>query len=72
MSEEKKQEPKKKLTPIYYEEWRVDIKDGKAEKLKLVRKCVKITDEEAEILNNGVLTGFSTAPIMYFKPENNA
>jgi hypothetical protein len=73
MAEEKAVKPaiktEEKKAPSYYQEWRVDIKNGKAEKLKIVRPVVKITDQEANTLNEGVLSGFSTAPIMYFKPE---
>jgi hypothetical protein len=67
--------------PIHYEEWKCEIKitrseDGKKivkrepEKLKKLRSCVKISDGEAETLNNAAL--FSPRHdhvIMYFKPE---
>jgi len=63
----------------HYEEWRCEIKliveDGKTadripEKVKLVRKCVKISDEEAETLNYGALhTPRQDYVLMYFKPE---
>ena len=58
-----------------YQEWDVQIsitKDGNGktqysyEKLKISRKAVKITDEEAETLNHGVLTGGNTYAKMYF------
>lgn len=62
----------------HYQEVKVEIKanikDGKVvgktfEKLKVVRECVKITDEEAETLNAGVLDGPNTITSMYFKAE---
>jgi len=62
----------------HYQEWDVKInakqdKDGKtiheAEKLKVSRPCVKITDEQAEILNHGVLTGGNSYAKMYYKEE---
>ena len=61
----------------HYQEWKVEIKssvvDGKtvktAEKLKVVRECVKISDEEAEVLNRGILEGPNTIASMYFKAE---
>jgi hypothetical protein len=57
-------------SPVHYEEWEVKIpKNGEYEKLKCVRKCVKIEDEHAEILNEGVLWGGNTYAKMYFKPE---
>jgi hypothetical protein len=64
-------------TGKHYQEWRVEIKaemDGdkvvkKYEKLKISRPCVKITDQEAETLNNGVLEGPNTFSLMYFKAE---
>lgn len=39
------------------------------EKLKLRRPSVKIKEEEATILNEGVLNGKNTLVMMYFKPE---
>jgi hypothetical protein len=54
----------------HYEEWMVEVKPkGKYEKLKLVRSCVKISEEEAETLNAGVLNGGNSHVNMYFKPE---
>lgn len=52
-----------------YQEWEVKIDRQQAEKIKISRKSVKITEEEAEILNRGVLTGGNTFAKMYFKPE---
>lgn len=62
-----------------YEEWRCEIKltvvEGKvthreAEKVKKLRPCVKITEEEAETLNNGALhSPRQDFVLMYFKPE---
>lgn len=58
-----------------YEEWRCEIKykgegEKEVEKVKRLRENVKITDEEAEVLNRGA----KDSPrqdyiIMYFKPE---
>jgi hypothetical protein len=69
----------KEVTGVGYEEWRCEIKltviDGKvtkreAEKVKKLRPCVKITDEEAETLNYGALhTPRQDFVLMYFKPE---
>lgn len=66
-----------KTTANHYQEWEVKIaatKKGEqtvytAEKLKLVRPCVKISDQEAEVLNSGVLTGGNTYAKMYYKAE---
>jgi hypothetical protein len=55
----------------HYQEWRVEIKDKKAEKLKVLRPRVLITDEQAAILNQGVLEGpQNTYASMYYKAEN--
>lgn len=62
----------------HYQEVKVEIKtkieNGKSvgktyEKLKVVRDCVKITEEEAETLNAGVLDGPNNIASMYFKAE---
>jgi hypothetical protein len=53
----------------HYQEWEVKIVNGQYEKLKISRKCVKISDNEAETLNAGILTGGNTYAKMYFKPE---
>lgn len=62
----------------HYQEVKVEIKAeikedkvvGKTyEKLKVVRECVKITEEEAGTLNAGVLDGPNTITSMYFKAE---
>lgn len=67
----KADKPKKPVE--YFEEWTCQINtvDGKnvAEKLKLKRKCVKITAEQADVLNHGRLTGGNTYADMYFRPE---
>lgn len=65
---------KKSEAAIGYEEWRCEIKveEGKrrAEKVKKIRPCVKISDEEAETLNNGALNSpRQDYVLMYFKPE---
>lgn len=60
-----------------FEEWECKIipktEDGKTtfgfEKMKLRRPAVKITENEANVLNEGVLNGKNTLVMMYFKPE---
>lgn len=56
-----------------FDEWRVDVpvigEADKVEKVKILRKGVKITPEQAEILNDGVLWGNNRQGVMYFKPE---
>lgn len=53
-----------------YEKWLCGVKDGKAEKLKLIKAGVQISDEEAETLNAGRLTGGNVGNVeMFFKPE---
>ncbi len=58
--------------PTHFEEWQVAIKQTKEgpqhEKLRVLRKTVKITEEEAATLNNGVLLGGNNFAKMYFKP----
>ncbi len=53
----------------HYEEWHVQVKNGKYEKLKLLRAKVIISEREAEILNDGVLNGSNNYASMYFSPE---
>ena len=56
-----------------YDEWECKItntEDGPVEeKLKKIRSNVKISDEQAEILNTGVLKGGNTYGRMYFPAE---
>ena len=65
---------KKESTPIYAE-WLVQISKDKDtgkptfEKMKIKRPAVKITEEEAETLNRGVLEGPNTFASMYFPAE---
>lgn len=59
----------RKSVKTHYEQWKVELKDGKAEKLKIVRPRVLISDEQAEILNEGVLKGGNNIGDMYFLPE---
>lgn len=54
---------------VHYQEWDVEITGGKAEKLKISRPVVKITEEEANMLNHGVEKGGNTHAKMYFLPE---
>jgi hypothetical protein len=64
--------PIKKERP-HYEEWecKITMVDKKPvyEKLKLRRPRVLISEEQAEILNEGVLHGSNTLAHMYFLPE---
>jgi len=52
----------------HYEEWYVRIKSGQVEKMKMKRPRVLISDEQAAILNEGTVNGFSTEPTMYYQP----
>jgi hypothetical protein len=69
----------RKEKPIYFEEWRVEIKinqDGEGnvasrsyEKLKRLRSKVKITQGEADTLNHGALnTPHKAFALMYLLP----
>lgn len=53
----------------YYEEWNCQIKGGKAEKMKMKRARVLISDEQAAILNEGRIHGGNSYALLYFKPE---
>ena len=53
----------------HYQEWEVKVTKGEPEKIKIVRPVVKISEEEAGILNKGVLQGGNTYAKMYFLPE---
>lgn len=53
-----------------YEKWLCAVKDGEPDKLKLIKAGIQITDEEAETLNAGRLTGGNVGNVeMFFKPE---
>lgn len=53
-----------------YEKWLCSVKDGQPDKLKLIKAGVQISDEEAETLNAGRLTGGNVGNVeMFFKPE---
>lgn len=56
----------------HWQEWNVRIEGGKVTKTDISRKCVKITDEEAENLNRGISTGGNTIAKMYFKVKGEA
>lgn len=71
-------EAEDELGNLHYEEWECKIskvpgKDDKPElkieKLKVSRKCVKITELEANNLNAGVQNGANSYVKMYFLPE---
>lgn len=62
-----------------YQEWDVQIKTSKDEngktqysyeKLKISRPVVKISEDEAAILNEGVLKGGNNYAKMYFPADN--
>jgi hypothetical protein len=53
----------------HFQEWECKIVKGKAEKLKMNRAVVKITEYEAEVLNKGVEEGGNSYGKMYFRPE---
>lgn len=58
----------------YYEEWNCQItpqkgQEPKVDKLKLTRKRVLISDEQADILNQGRIYGDNSYAKLYFKPE---
>jgi tyrosyl-tRNA synthetase len=63
------QEAEETDTNTYYEEWYCQVSNKKAEKLKVVREKVNITEEEAIILNTGILTGGNTHANMYFAAD---
>lgn len=53
-----------------YEKWLCGVKDGKPDKMKLIKAGIQISDEEAETLNAGRLTGGNVGNVeMFFKPE---
>jgi hypothetical protein len=57
-----------------YQEWKVEVKrddkgDYYGQKLNIVREKVKITEEQADILNTGLLKGGNTYGVMYFLSE---
>lgn len=52
----------------YFEEWEVKITRNKAEKLKLARPRVKITEDQAAMLNDGRLYGGNTYTQLYYSP----
>jgi hypothetical protein len=54
---------------LKYEEWNCQIKKEGPVKLTKVRSCVKITEDQAAILNEGVLKGSNSYGLMYFLPE---
>ncbi len=62
-------------TTGHFTEWECKItrdpetKKPSAEKLKVVRRVVKITEQEAETLNEGVLNGNNTYGKLYFPAE---
>lgn len=55
--------------PVTFEEWRVEIRNKKATKLSMLRPRVVISEEEADVLNRGVIDGGNTYAAMYFLPE---
>lgn len=65
--------PEVKEVKPHYEEWRVEVHNSEVEKIKMLRPKVKITEETAENLNNGVLGQKNVNyGLMYFLPESEA
>jgi len=69
--------------PGIYEEWVVTVTyerdpdtkkiiKANIEKVKRVKSCVKISDKEAAVLNEGALSPSAINPHMYFLAENQA
>lgn len=52
-----------------FQEWKCEVKNGQAEKLKLVRACVKITEDEANVLNEGRLHSGNKIVNLYYPAE---
>lgn len=50
-----------------YQEWEVKIENKEAKKLTISRQRVRITDDQADVLNIGALEGNNTYAKMYFK-----
>jgi len=71
------QEAQQKTEKAHYQEWMVKISTVKKggenvreyEKLKIIRPAVKISEDSANILNEGVLYGNNNIAKMYFLPE---
>jgi len=56
----------------HFEEWRMEKEKGEWVKNKLLRSCVKITQEEADVLNAGSASSDGLQSIMYLSPETKA
>lgn len=57
-------------TKLHFQEWEVKVlSGGKYDKMRISRPVVKITQEQADILNESVLYGGNTYAAMYFLPE---
>lgn len=55
---------------LHYEEWRIEKRAGKLEKIKKLRDKVKITEETANTLNSGFADQQNVDyGVMYFLPE---
>jgi hypothetical protein len=54
---------------LHFEEWEVKITNNKAEKLKVARPKVKITEDHAAILNHGYLYGNNTWAKLFYLPN---
>lgn len=68
--QEKAKAPKFDKSKTGYEKWLCAVKDGQPDKLKLIKAGIQISDEEAEILNAGRLTGGNVGNVeIFFKPE---
>lgn len=60
------------LSAPTFEEWRMERTNGQLSKLKLLRKNIKISQAEADVLNSGAESPGSVNPIMYIKSGENA
>lgn len=64
-----KSKPVKKPSRPTYEEWMCQINGQKVDKLKKMRENITITEDQARILNEGVIDGVNNYALMYFLPE---
>jgi hypothetical protein len=68
--EQPTKKPQRTTSKLHYEEWKVEISKGKFEKLKMQRDRVLLTEEQADLLNAGVIDGgLNKYGVMYFLKE---
>lgn len=58
-----------KVSAVSFAEWKCEVVNGKPEKLKIVRPCVKITKEEADVLNDGRIGSGNKIVNLFFANE---